>query len=140
MLRAEEAGQYPHGMAAAVLLSIEGVRVSDGTGVAAAVMELLAVLSPAGVRRTVIHAAGRQRVLDRTGRPEDLTADVVDRALARLAGASLLTFSIDGTVVTAHRLVMRVIREQAAARNTLTSTCTAAAGLLEELAGTDRLN
>jgi hypothetical protein len=67
-------------------------------------------------------------------------AEVADRALARLAAESLLTFSVDGSAVTAHRLVMRVIREQAAARNTLTSTCTAAAGLLEELAGTDRLN
>ena len=37
---------------------------------------------------------------------------VVDRALARLAGGSLLTFSVDGSSVSAHRLVTRVIREQ----------------------------
>ena len=44
-----------------------------------------------------------------------LAPEVADRALARLAGASLLTFSVDGSAVTAHRLVMRVIRENLAA-------------------------
>jgi hypothetical protein len=34
----------------------------------------------------------------------------VDRALGRLAGASLVAFSVDGMVASAHRLVMRVIR------------------------------
>ena len=68
LLRPEEAGQYPRGVAAAVLLSLEGVRADDDTGAAVAVMELLAVLSPAGVRRTVIHAAGRHGVLDGAGR------------------------------------------------------------------------
>jgi hypothetical protein len=31
--------------------------------------------------------------------------------LARLAGVSLTTFSVDGTMVITHRLIMRVIRE-----------------------------
>ena len=61
-------------------------------------------------------------------------AEVVDRALARLAGASLLTFSVDGSSVSAHRLVMRVIREQLAAGNSLTVVCAAAAQLLDGLA------
>lgn len=51
LLRPVEAGQYPRGVAAAVLLSLEGVRAGDDTGVCTAVMELVAVLSPAGVRR-----------------------------------------------------------------------------------------
>ena len=59
---------------------------------------------------------------------------VVDRALARLAGASLLTFSVDGSSVSAHRLVTRVIREQLAAGNSLTAVCAAAAQLLDGLA------
>ena len=54
--------------------------------------------------------------------------------LARLAGASLLTFSVDGSTVTAHRLVMRVIRENLAAGNALTAVCEAAARLLDGLA------
>ena len=54
--------------------------------------------------------------------------------LARLAGASLLTFSLDGSAVIAHRLVMRVIRENLAAGGALTAVCQAAAGLLDGLA------
>ena len=135
LLRPVEAGQYPRGVAAAVLLSLEGVRAGDDTGVCIAVMELLAVLSPAGIRRALVHAAARQGVLDRDGQAGELSPEVVDRALARLAGASLLTFSVDGSSVSAHRLVMRVIREQLAAENSLTAVCTAAAQLLDGLAG-----
>jgi tetratricopeptide (TPR) repeat protein len=130
LLRPEEAGQYPRGVAAAVLLSLEAVRAGDETGAAVAVMELLAVLSAAGIRRTMIHAAGQHGELDTEG----LVAEVADRALGRLAKGSLVTFSVDGSAVTAHRLVMRVIREQAAARSALAGVCTAAAALLDDLA------
>ena len=134
LLRPVEAGQYPRGVAAAVLLSLEGVRAGDDTGVCTAVMELLAVLSAAGVRRALVQAAARQGVLGRDGQAGELSPEVVDRALARLAGASLLTFSVDGSSVSAHRLVMRVIREQLAAGNSLTAVCAAAAQLLDGLA------
>ena len=134
LLSPVEAGQYPRSVAAAVLLSLEGVRGGDDTRVCTAVMELLAVLSPAGVRRALVHAAGRQGVLKGGWRHRKLQAEVVDRALARLAGASLLTFSVDGSSVSAHRLVTRVIREQLAAGNSVTAVCTAAAQLLNGLA------
>jgi tetratricopeptide (TPR) repeat protein len=134
LLKPEKAGQYPHGVAAAILLSVEGVRADDDTGAAVAVMELLAMLSPAGVRRTMIHAAGRHGALGGDGQAGGKAGDAVDRALARLAGASLLTFSVDGSTVTAHRLVMRVIREQLVARDALAAVCSTAAGLLDALA------
>jgi tetratricopeptide (TPR) repeat protein len=134
MLKPEKAGHYPRGVAAAVLLSVEGVRADDDTGAAGAVMELLAVLSPAGVRRTMIHAAGRRGALGGEEQAGGRAGDVVDRALARLAGASLLTFSVDGSTVTAHRLVMRVIRDQLVARDALVAVCSTAAGLLDALA------
>jgi hypothetical protein len=127
LLRPVEAGQYPRGVAAAVLLSLEGVRVGDDTGISTAVIELLAVLSPAGTRRALLHEAGRLGVLKRGWRHRKLPADVMDRALARLAAASLLTFSVDGAGVSVHRLVTRVIREQMADRNSLRGVCTAAA-------------
>ena len=133
LLRPVDAGQYPRGVAAAVLLSLEGVRAGDDTGACIAVMELLAVLSAAGVRRVLVHAAARQGVLGRDGHGGELSAEVVDRALGRLAGASLLTFSVDSSSVTAHRLVTRVIRERLALGNSLTAICMAAARLLEGL-------
>ena len=134
LLRPVEAGQYPRSVAAAVLLSLVGVRAGDDTGACTAVMELLAVLSAAGVRRTLVQEAAQQGVLGRDGQAGELPPEVVDRALGRLAGASLLTFSVDGSSVNAHRLVMRVIREQLAAGNSLTAVCTAAAQLLDGLA------
>ena len=57
--------------------------------------------------------------------------EVVDEALGRLAGSSLLTFSVDGATVTAHRLVMRVIRERLARQGRLAATCQAAAAALQ---------
>ena len=44
---------------------------------------------------------------------------------------SLLTFSVDGSAVTAHQLVMRVIRENMIADGSLTAVCQAAAQLLD---------
>ena len=134
LLRPVEAGQYPRGVAAAVLLSLEGVRTGDDTGACTAVMELLAVLSAAGVRRALLYEAAGHGLLKKGGR-RYLSDEVVDRALGRLAGASLLTFSMDSSAVSAHRLVMRVIREQLAAENSLTAVCSAAAELLDMRAG-----
>jgi hypothetical protein len=132
-LRPVDAGQYPDGAAAAVLLSLESVEAGDDTGLCTAVMELLAVLSAAGVRRALVQEAARQGVLKRDGQPGELSPVVVDRALARLAGRSLLTFSMDGSSVSAHRLVTRVIREKLAGGNSLTAVCTVAAQLLDGL-------
>jgi tetratricopeptide (TPR) repeat protein len=131
LLRPVEAGQYPQGVAAAVLLSLDGVRAGDDTGICAAVMELLAVLSAAGVRRTLVHEAARLGVLARDGQACGMSAEVTDRALARLAGASLLTFSVDGSTVSVHRLVMRVIRENLASGKSLTKVCEMAVSLLD---------
>ena len=108
LLAAEEAGQYPRGVAAAVLLSLAGVRAGEDGGAGTAVMDLLAVLSAAGVPRSLIHAAAGAGLPGRDGPVPALTPEIADRVLARLAGTSLLTFSLDGSTVIAHRLVMRV--------------------------------
>lgn len=61
---------------------------------------VLAMLSPAGVRRTLLP--------DRDGR--------LDEALERCADASLLSWSAAGDAILMHRLVARVIRERAGER------------------------
>jgi hypothetical protein len=63
------------------------------------------------------------------GPPEE-----VDRALALLSGASLLTFSLDGTSIIAHRLVMRAVRERLVREQRLTEVCTAASRMLDRQA------
>ena len=67
LLAAEEAGDYPQGVAAAVLLSLDGVRAGDQGGACGAVMDLLAVLSAAGVRRSLVHAAAGEGLAGRDG-------------------------------------------------------------------------
>jgi tetratricopeptide (TPR) repeat protein len=135
LLVAEEVGNYPRGVAAAVLLSLDAARVADDTGACGAMMSLLAVLSPSGVSRPLLHEAGQQGLPGRDGPIPALAAEQVDRVLARLAATSLLIFTVDGSAVTAHRLVMRVIREQLAARTSLKDVCMMAAQLLNGLAG-----
>ena len=46
-----------------MLLSLEAVRAGDRAGACAGVMEMLSVLSAAGVRRDLLHAAGQAGVL-----------------------------------------------------------------------------
>ncbi len=134
LLAAEEAGQYPRGVAAAVLLALDTVRAGDLGSACGAVMNLVAVLSAAGVRRSMIHAAAGEGLAARDGPMGTLAPEVADRVLARLAGVSLLTFSVDGSAVIAHRLVRRVIRENLAADSALTAVCQAAERLLDGLA------
>jgi hypothetical protein len=131
------AGRYPHGLAAAVLLALDAVRAGDSTGVCGAVMDLASVLSAAGVPRAMLHAAGRAGTLGgrKRMRRRRIPPEVVDEALGRLAGSSLLTFSTGGGTVTAHRLVMRVIRERLARQGHLAATCQAAATALQDRAG-----
>lgn len=58
---------YPHAAAAAILLSLQAAEGSDPTGgVGAQLMNLIAVLSPAGAPRDLLHAAATSGVL--TGR------------------------------------------------------------------------
>ena len=124
-----EEEMHPGGVAAAVLLSLDAVRGGDRPGVCIGLLEIMAVLSVAGVRRDLLLAAGRAGVLARGG--HRVTADLVDRALAQLARWSLLTFSLDGQTVIAHCLVMRVLRHELARLGHLTAVCRAAASVLE---------
>jgi tetratricopeptide (TPR) repeat protein len=117
---------YPHGVAEVVLLSLAAIQDVDRTGTCTGVMALLSVLSAAGVRRDLLYAAGQLGALGERG----LGAAVVDEALGRLAEWSLLSFTLGGQVVAAHRLVLRVVREHLAQQGRLTAVCRAAASTL----------
>jgi len=125
------AGQpYPHGVAEAVLLSLEAVGAFDQAGTCGGVLGVLSVLSAAGVRRDLLHAAGQAGVLG-GGPGAGAGADAVDGALGQLAERSLLSFSVDGQVVVAHRLVLRVIRDQLAKQERLLTACRAVASVMD---------
>jgi tetratricopeptide (TPR) repeat protein len=126
-----EVGQpYPHGVAGAIMLSLDSVRAGDWAGVSSGIMEITAVLSAGGVRRELLHDAGRAGVLTTGGDRAEVPPDLVDTALARLAERSLLTVSLDGETVIAHHLVTRVVRDALAHEERLTAVCRNAAAVL----------
>jgi tetratricopeptide (TPR) repeat protein len=126
---------YPHGVAEAVLLSLEAVRIGDTGPVCSSVLQFMGVLSEDGVHRDLLHAAVHEGVLANRRSGIMLAEAAVDEALGRLAGQSLLTFSMDGRAVAAHRLVLRVVRDSLPQHERL-ATVVRAAGVLEARART----
>jgi len=119
---------YPRGVAEVVLLSLDAIQASDRTGVYARIMSLMAVLSAAGARRDLLFVAGQEGTQVDGG--QILPSETVDQALDRMVDRSLLTISLDGQTVIAHRLVARVVREFLARRERLTAAYRAAASVL----------
>ena len=128
-LTQQEEQAYPRGVAGAVLLSLQAVWAADRTGVSTRTLEIMAVLSAAGVRRELLHIAGQAGVLASGG--HRVSAVQVDRALEWLNHRSLLSFSLDGQTVIMHRLVARVVRDWLARRERLTAVGRIAASVLE---------
>jgi RNA polymerase sigma factor (sigma-70 family) len=127
-LAGDDGQRYPHDVERAVLLSLAAIRGADKTGMHSRVMAITALLSAAGVRREVLHVAGRAGVLANGRR---VTADVVDQVLERLSDRSLLTFSRDRQTIIVHRLVARVIRDGLIRRGRLGAVCWVAGSVLE---------
>ncbi len=129
----DQKGQpYPPGVAEAVLLSLEAACAADPVGVSTGVMELMAMLSPAAVRRDLLCAAGQEGTLLGGGRR--VAASMVDEALERLNERSLLGFSLGGQAISVHCLVARVVRGRLARRGRLATVFRAAASTLRESA------
>ena len=128
-LTGDDGQPYPHGVARAVLLSLAAIRAADKTGMCTRVIEITAVLSAAGVRRELLHVAGRAGLLASGGHRVD--AALVDRVLEWLSDRSLLTFSLDGQIVMTHRLVAQVVRDRLVRRRRFGAACLIAASVLE---------
>ena len=128
----EEDQPSPPGVAEAVLLAMEAASVADRLGVSIGVIELVAMLSPAVVRRDLLRSAGQAGTLLGGGRR--VAASMVDQALEKLNERSLLSFSLDGRAVSLHRLAARVIRAGLARQGRLVTACRAAASALDEAA------
>ena len=134
LVRGEDGEEQPSppGLAEAMLLSLEAASAADPLGVSTGVMELMAMLSPAAVRRDLLHAAGQAGAL--LGASRRVAAPMVDQALERLNERSLLGFSLDGRAVSMHGLVARVVRGWLTRRGRLATAGRAAASALERSA------
>ena len=127
----QEPEPYPPDVAKAVLLALEAVGAADYSGVCTRVMEIMAVLPGSGVRRELLHAAGAAGVLAKRRRRPEVNAELVDGALGRLAERSLLAVSVDGRTVTAHPVVMQIVRDRLSRQGHLVAACRAAASVLD---------
>jgi hypothetical protein len=125
----EEEQPSPPGVAETVLLAMEAASYADRLGVSIRVMELVAILSPAVVRRDLLRSAGQAGTLLGGGRR--VAASMVDQALEQLNERSLLGFSLDGQAVSVHRLAAQVIRAGMARQGRLVPACRAAASAVE---------
>ena len=121
---------YRLGAAEAIVLALDAAAGSDLTGLCRGLINVVALLSAAGVSRALLHAAGQQGLLPRPGAETAAEPSAIDEALGQLASASLLTFSVDGSTVAAHRLTMRVARERQAEDGSLAALGVGVAGLL----------
>jgi tetratricopeptide (TPR) repeat protein len=113
---------YPLRVATAILLTLQSVKANDSTEFAVYLMDLISLLSPTGVSRSLLYAAcskNKVSVMKRQDSVDQLRA--ADDALGQLSEASLLTFSVDGSAITCHRLTARVIRENAILEGALVS-------------------
>jgi tetratricopeptide (TPR) repeat protein len=129
-----EAPSYPPGAVRAVSLALDAARAADHTGMSTRVMAVVAVLSAAGVRRELLHAAGQAGVLAPGGRR--VAAAAVDDVLTELTGRSLLTLTLDGQAVVMHRLVAGMTRSWLARNGQLAAAGQAAGTALEARART----
>jgi tetratricopeptide (TPR) repeat protein len=120
---------YRHGVAEAIVLALDAVADDDPTGLCHRLINVVALLSAAGVSRALLYAAGQQGLLQHPG-TGTAEPESIDEALGRLASASLLTFTVDGATVTAHRLTMRVAAERQARDGSLGGLGAGIAGLL----------
>ena len=137
-LKRTQGEAYPHGVAETILLAIDAVTDADETGLCRSLLNLVSLLSTAGVPRTLLYAAEQEGVLQE---PDDgvvvAGAERIDEALGRLASASLLTFGGDNSTVSVHRLTMRTTLEhQAHEGGGIARLGTGVAGLLATLTKT----
>ncbi len=120
---------YPRGVAAAIQVALDAAGSSDDTLACRPLMEVISLLSVAGIPRALLHVAGRSGVLA-TEAGSEVHPSAVDKALAKLAGMSLLTFSGDRGHVSAHPLVMRVVRERLTRQGRFEPVCCAVSEML----------
>jgi hypothetical protein len=135
---------YPHGVAEAIVLALDAVEEGAPAGLCRGLINVVTLLSTAGVSRALLYAAGQQGLLQHSGvhrrrrvHPRHRTTagpESIDEALGRLASASLLTFSTDDATVAAHRLTMRVAVERQARDGTLAGLGAGLAALLAAVA------
>lgn len=124
-----ESDPYEHRAAHAIELSLRAVEARDDSGLCAHLTGLLSVLADTGATRQVLYHA---TVTGAFGDGQTWKEPDVDARLGRLRAASLVEFAGQHReLVSAHRLVMRVIRDRHAAAGDLAEVTAGAVRALD---------
>jgi tetratricopeptide (TPR) repeat protein len=131
-LRRQASDVYPRGAAQAMLLAVQ--QIEETEPFARILTALIAVLSPAGVRRDVLEALTSQNEEPGLGLNDHAGISVpdIDSALGRLAEASLVTFTLSDDAVLMHRFTQRVLRDRADRAGLLPGLIVQAARLIRD--------
>lgn len=121
MLPADHGDAYPHGLAAAILLSVGVVEEDDRSGVTSTVLQTISLLSEDGARRDIL------------AQLTEVDAPRLDEVLGHLVEASLLVWTDDRSAAVMHRLVSRAIRDQLQRSGDLAEIVSAVADALHPL-------
>ncbi|NAS20080.1 tetratricopeptide repeat protein [Herbidospora sp. NEAU-GS84] len=99
---------YRQGAAQAVGVSLAQLETSPSVALERGLLQLLAVLSPAGVPRSWLYRAGALRLVPGVSAKHSMVR--IDEAIGALSDASLVVMSVDDQAVLMHRFIQQVIR------------------------------
>ena len=116
---------YPHGLAEAILLSLDDLAQADPGQLAGRLLDQLAVLAPTGADTVLLHHLINPKPPVQSANPADRLDP--DEIVAVLAGRSLTIAAREDDRTVAHRLVQRVVRERRRHDGTLGKIITATA-------------
>ncbi|MTE13674.1 NB-ARC domain-containing protein [Nocardia aurantiaca] len=121
-MRRRKGDSYPGSTAGALLLNVETVAAGDATGLCATLIGIIALLSPEGVPRELLHGVATAR---------QVTTEAIESALEQCVDGSVLTWSFSGDAVIMHRLMARVLWEKYRADGDFVAIATEVLDLIE---------
>ncbi|WP_157554971.1 hypothetical protein [Nocardia crassostreae] len=98
-----DAQEYPHSTAAALVLDLRTVVGDEPTTLRGRLLGAISLLSAEGVNRKYLHGLATP----------DTGVDAIEQALRECVAGSILTWSHNRDAVIMHRLMARVVKEQA---------------------------
>ena len=105
---------YGKAVAPAIRMSVENFLASREEPLREATLMALSLMSPEGVSRAILYPSASNTYNGQpNSRPAVAAIAEVDEALAALVEASLGLFSVDGVKIHLHRLIARVVAEDA---------------------------
>lgn len=113
---------YPRSIAAALMMNVDAVSSADATSLCSIIIGSIALLSPEGVPRTLLHDLSTVA---------GVSTEAIEHALEQCVDGSVLSWSFSGDAVIMHRLMARVLWERYRADGTFGDFASTVLDLIE---------